>query len=43
MTSGPSGPSPRPARERRPGLALSAYFYAHIPMLLGVVAMAAGV
>jgi low temperature requirement protein LtrA len=29
--------------ERRPGLALSAYFYAHIPMLLGVVAMAAGV
>jgi low temperature requirement protein LtrA len=29
--------------EQRPGLALSAYFYAHIPMLLGVVAMAAGV
>ncbi len=29
--------------ERRPGLALSAYFYAHIPLLLGVVAMAAGV
>jgi low temperature requirement protein LtrA len=28
---------------QRPGLALSAYFYAHIPMLLGVVAMAAGV
>jgi low temperature requirement protein LtrA len=28
---------------RRPALALSAYFYAHIPMLLGVVAMAAGV
>jgi low temperature requirement protein LtrA len=28
---------------RRPGLALSAYFYAHIPMLLGIVAMAAGV
>jgi low temperature requirement protein LtrA len=28
---------------RRPGLALSAYFFAHIPMLLGVVAMAAGV
>ncbi len=27
---------------RRPGLALAAYFYAHIPMLLGVVAMAAG-
>jgi low temperature requirement protein LtrA len=29
--------------EQRPGLALSAYFYAHIPILLGVVAMAAGV
>jgi low temperature requirement protein LtrA len=28
---------------RRPSLALSAYFFAHIPMLLGVVAMAAGV
>jgi low temperature requirement protein LtrA len=28
---------------QRPELALSAYFYAHIPMLLGVVAMAAGV
>src|SRR6266702_1525478 len=28
---------------RRPQLALSAYFYAHIPMLLGVVALAAGV
>jgi low temperature requirement protein LtrA len=28
---------------QRPGLALSAYFFAHIPMLLGVVAMAAGV
>jgi low temperature requirement protein LtrA len=28
---------------QRPGLALSAYFYAHIPMLLGIVAMAAGV
>ncbi|HEV3292671.1 MAG TPA: low temperature requirement protein A [Streptosporangiaceae bacterium] len=28
---------------RRPALALSAYFFAHIPMLLGVVAMAAGV
>jgi low temperature requirement protein LtrA len=27
----------------RPGLALSAYFYAHIPMLLGIVALAAGV
>jgi low temperature requirement protein LtrA len=27
----------------RPQLALSAYFYAHIPMLLGVVALAAGV
>lgn len=29
--------------ERRPGLALSAYFYAHMPMLLGIVFMAAGV
>jgi low temperature requirement protein LtrA len=28
---------------RRPGLALSAYFYAHMPMLLGVVFAAAGV
>ncbi len=28
--------------ERRPGLALSAYFYAHIPMLLGIVVLAAG-
>jgi low temperature requirement protein LtrA len=27
----------------RPGLALSAYFYAHIPMLLGIVVIAAGV
>ncbi len=27
----------------RPGLALAGYFYAHIPMLLGVVVMAAGV
>jgi low temperature requirement protein LtrA len=27
----------------RPGLALTAYFFAHIPMLLGVVALAAGV
>ena len=27
----------------RPALALSAYFYAHIPILLGVVALAAGV
>jgi low temperature requirement protein LtrA len=27
----------------RPGLALSAYFYAYIPMLLGIVALAAGV
>ena len=27
---------------RRPGLALYAYFYAHIPMLLGIVSMAAG-
>ena len=31
------------ASEQRPGLALSAYFYAHIPILLGVVAMATGV
>ena len=31
------------APQRRPALALSAYFYAHIPMLLGVVALAAGV
>ncbi len=31
------------APAQRPGLALSAYFFAHIPMLLGVVAMAAGV
>jgi low temperature requirement protein LtrA len=27
----------------RPGLALSAYFYAHMPMLLGIVFVAAGV
>ena len=40
-TTGPNAPSPR--RPQRPGLALSAYFFAHIPMLLGVVAMAAGV
>lgn len=30
-------------QERRPGLALSAYFFPHIPMLLGVVLLAAGV
>jgi low temperature requirement protein LtrA len=30
-------------RVRRPALALSAYFYPHIPMLLGVVGLAAGV
>jgi low temperature requirement protein LtrA len=30
-------------RERRPALALSAYFYPHIPILLGVVGLAAGV
>jgi low temperature requirement protein LtrA len=30
-------------RERRPELALSAYFYPHIPILLGVVGLAAGV
>jgi low temperature requirement protein LtrA len=29
--------------DRRPGLALSAYFYAHMPMLLGIVFAAAGV
>ena len=29
--------------EARPGLALTGYFYAHIPMLLGVVVMATGV
>jgi len=29
--------------QARPGLALAAYFYAHIPMLLGVVVMATGV
>jgi low temperature requirement protein LtrA len=28
--------------QARPGLALSGYFYAHIPMLLGVVVMATG-
>ncbi len=28
---------------RRPGLAIAAYFYAHIPMLLGIVFVAAGV
>jgi low temperature requirement protein LtrA len=32
--------APRP---RRPALALSAYFYPHIPILLGVVGLAAGV
>ena len=31
------------APAQRPGLALSAYFFAHIPMLLGIVAMATGV
>ncbi len=31
------------APAQRPGLALTAYFFAHIPMLLGIVAMAAGV
>ncbi len=30
-------------RQRRPGLALSAYFYPHIAILLGVVLLAAGV
>jgi low temperature requirement protein LtrA len=30
-------------RARRPSLALSAYFYPHIPILLGVVGLAAGV
>jgi low temperature requirement protein LtrA len=28
--------------ERRPGLALAAYFYPYIPMLLGIVVLAAG-
>lgn len=28
---------------RRPGLALSAYFFAHIPMLVGIIVTAAGV
>jgi low temperature requirement protein LtrA len=28
---------------KRPGLAITAYFYAHIPMLLGIVFVAAGV
>jgi low temperature requirement protein LtrA len=31
------------SRARRPALALSAYFYPHIPILLGVVGLAAGV
>jgi len=31
------------SEDRRPGLALSAYFYAHMPMLLGIVFAAAGV
>jgi low temperature requirement protein LtrA len=31
------------APQQRPALALSAYFFAHIPMLLGVVVLAAGV
>ncbi len=31
------------AAERRPGLALGAYFYSHIPVLLGIVFLAAGV
>ncbi|HEX9033144.1 MAG TPA: low temperature requirement protein A [Streptosporangiaceae bacterium] len=33
----------RAGADRRPGLALSAYFYAHIPILLGIVFAAAGV
>jgi low temperature requirement protein LtrA len=33
----------RAPRPRRPSLALSAYFYPHIPILLGVVSLAAGV
>jgi low temperature requirement protein LtrA len=33
----------RAAGTRRPSLALSAYFYPHIPILLGVVGLAAGV
>ena len=31
------------SEDRRPGLALSAYFYAHMPMLIGIVFAAAGV
>lgn len=31
------------SQDRRPGLALSGYFYAHMPMLLGIVFIAAGV
>lgn len=31
------------AQEARPGMALSGFFYAHIPLLIGVVVMAAGV
>ncbi len=31
------------SEDRRPSLALSAYFYAHMPMLLGIVFAAAGV
>jgi len=29
--------------QARPGLALSGYFYAHIPMLIGIVVLAAGI
>ena len=42
-TSGPSGPCCTPTRPARPALALAAYFFAYIPMLLGVVALASGV
>ena len=42
-TSGPAQAMAEAPRERRPALALSAYFYPHIPILLGVVALAAGV
>jgi low temperature requirement protein LtrA len=33
----------RAPRERRPRMALAGYFYTHVPMLLGVVTLAAGV
>jgi low temperature requirement protein LtrA len=48
--TGPGPPEQRaersmsaPAPRDRPAMALNGYFYAHIPMLLGVITMAAGV